>query len=39
MAAPARSDADALFLFEAEPVPAGCKVTASLEGILLARCP
>ncbi len=31
--------ADALFLTEAEPVPAGCKVTASLEGILLARCP
>jgi PA14 domain len=31
--------ADALFLLDAEPVPAGCKVTASLEGIVLARCP
>jgi hypothetical protein len=30
--------ADALFLAETELVPAGCKVTASLEGILLARC-
>ena len=31
--------ADAVFLFDAEPVPAGCRRTAVLEGITLARCP